>query len=142
MDVASANFSINGKKFDINNNVDLEDLSKLSNYSLEEVLTGRQWVNGKPIYRKVILYTTGAPAPTTNILLQTGLTDLAWVSEFKLIDSSYVSSESKSYYTSAAKVKRILSTKDGSEVTIKLSNSNSGWVNSTYFIIMEYTKTV
>ncbi len=53
-DISLANFSINGKKFDVNNNVDLEGLSTLSNYNTEEELTEQRWIDGRPIYRKVI----------------------------------------------------------------------------------------
>ena len=39
------------------------------NYSTEEVLTGDTWIDGKPIYKKVITGTL--PSATTNTLLTT-----------------------------------------------------------------------
>lgn len=35
-----------------------EALTNLGNYSTEEVDTGEKWIDGKPIYRKVLVFTT------------------------------------------------------------------------------------
>ena len=53
-DLALKSVTINGKSFDVNNNIDLEGLSTLSNYSTTEVLTEKRWIDGKPIYRIVL----------------------------------------------------------------------------------------
>lgn len=55
-----SDFSINGKKFDSNNNIDLEGLSTLSSPKLNvETLTEfRHSISGKPLYRKTINFGT------------------------------------------------------------------------------------
>lgn len=48
-----------------------EEFLKLENYSTEETFTGKYWIDGKKIYRKVVKYTApntiGATGTTTNI---------------------------------------------------------------------------
>lgn len=63
-DIALATMKINGKSFDNNNNIDLEGLSTLSNYSTTETLTENRWIDGKPIYRKVFTGLTAVAQST------------------------------------------------------------------------------
>lgn len=117
---------------------------ELPSYSTTETLTERRWIDGKPIYRKVFTHTIGASTPTDDITIITGLVgnELSWVSDFKVIDSNaMVSTSSTSYYLSDSSENRVYCPKDGSTITIRISDNSSVYSNTTYHITLEYTKT-
>lgn len=141
-DVSLANMTINGKSFDNNNNIDLEGLSTLAGYSSNETLTENRWIDGKPIYRKVITYTMST-TPTDDLNISTGVADgeLAWISNFKQVDSTYVSGDSYTYYVSDTSENRLYCSKNGSTIYVMLSDNNTSLAGRTLYITLEYTKT-
>lgn len=55
----------------------LHDSDEGRNYSEEEVETGTTWINGKPIYRKVLTLTT-ASVPVVRTWLETNDSQFSW----------------------------------------------------------------
>lgn len=119
---------------------------ELPSYSTTETLTEKRWIDGKPIYRKVFTHTIGATAPTNDIVIYTGLTgiDLSWVDDYKFVQTSpesNVATSSGTFFVADTSEQRVYSTKDGSQISIMIPDNNALWVNSVYYIILEYTKT-
>lgn len=118
-------------------------VNNINNYSTSETFTGKHWVNGKPIYRRVIkgtTYSTGSISYYADILFdletlthsegyitRTGenpmpINTVIWNGNNDLVASSRLES-----LNSPSSGVRLLATKDKT------------WVS--YSIILEYTKT-
>ena len=117
--------------------------TEMPSYSTNETLTEKRWIDGKPIYRKVFTYNVGATAPADDITITTGLlgVDLAWIESFKLLNTTSTYTSSNTYFVSDTNENRIFCTKDGSSISIGLGDNSSGYINNTYYITLEYTKT-
>ena len=141
-DISLANFSINGKKFDVNNNVDLEGLSTLSGYNTTETLTEHRWIDGKPLYRKVITGTIAASP--VDVIVNTGLSGISntgHIINTKIVQSDgLVRSGASSYYISDTNECISYYNQVTGVITIYVSNSNASYANATYQIVLEYTK--
>lgn len=143
-DVSLKNFTINGKSFDENNNIDLEGLSTLSHPKLNvEVLTERRHpVSGKPIYVKTIDFgylpnTTFKNVPHTVI----GYDYIGINLEYSYI---YIPGISGFSYTGANiiwnnKVEDVGTYIDGSNISMATGKNRT---NMKAYITVEYTKTI
>ena len=107
---------------------------QVNDYSTTEIDTGKKWIDGKPIYRKVINDTTSSSSDQT--MLST-ITNLDYCISIKgiLVDSgysivipSYVNSNN---YTNCAMT-------DGKKPYLSVSN---GYRSKAFTLIIEYTKT-
>ena len=107
---------------------------QVNDYSTTEIDTGKKWIDGKPIYRKVVSDTTSSSSDQT--MLST-ITNLDYCISIKgiLVDSgysivipSYVNSNN---YTNCAMT-------DGKKPYLSVS---SGYRNKAFTLIIEYTKT-
>lgn len=134
-DISLANFSINGKKFDVNNNVDLEGLSTLSGYNTTETLTEHRWIDGKPIYRKVLTYTP--TAINTDYTIDNTITS----SNSLLINSQIITDQVGGLYDKNASTnggRNYIGThQNGVYFSILFTEA----VGKTHYIVLEYTKT-
>lgn len=141
-DIALAGMKINGKSFDNNNNIDLEGLSTLSGYSTNEVLTEQRWIDGKPIYRKVI--TGNLASPAVDVTINTGLSGISntgHIINTKIAQSDgLVRSGASSYYVSDTNECVSYYNQVTGVIIIYVSNSNASYANATYQIVLEYTK--
>ena len=107
---------------------------QVNDYSTTEIDTGKKWIDGKPIYRKVVSDTTSSSSDQT--MLST-ITNLDYCISIKgiLVDSgysivipSYVNSNN---YTNCAMT-------DGKKPYLSVS---SGYRSKAFTLIIEYTKT-
>lgn len=104
-------------------------VEELDNYSTSESLTGKKWVNNKPIYRKVIRITltaqqTGTPANISNLDIVTsfgGITDGGLPINFDFRNVYYIST-----FMDTGVIYNVCS---------------DGYVGEQAYIIIEYTKT-
>ena len=109
------------------------------NYSTTEQKTGGTWIDGKPIYRKVI---NGLNAPSTTnwtTVVSTGLENVDTMVKLYGIMVTYDNYQiplpwAEQGYTI---VHRFYNT--DKSIAIKLNSS--GWYNRPYILIVEYTKT-
>ena len=111
-------------------------INNMDKYSTNEIKTNKVWVDGKPIYRKVIIYTTPLPSGNTNI--PHGITDLDTFIDFEV-----------RYFTSTNTIRKDIYVADtyyisvnniGSEnITIAVGSSfNNSFVKT--IATLEYTK--
>lgn len=134
-EISLANMKINGKTFDNNNNIDLEGLSTLSNYSTTEVLTEKRWINGKPIYRKVLDNFVWAG---NDIIVPFDVGQETIVYKTYLIDD--VEESANSHYINDGSEARLTYTSSTKTFCINYYDSAT-WANGYKFtIVVEYTK--
>ena len=104
-------------------------------YSTEEQLTGKRWINGKPIYQKTIFY-EGDIKNTSNFSIQHGISDL------EIIVFSFVATKRKDGF-----IWEQINISDGSEKARYNINENSidilyNWDPTQYLLAtIQYTKT-
>ena len=143
-DLALKSVTINGKSFDNNNNIDLEGLSTLSSYNTTETLTEQRWIDGKPLYRKVITGTMAASP--VDVIINTGLSGISntgHIMNTKIVQSDgLVRSGASSYYISDTNECISYYNQVTGVITIYVSNSNASYANASYQIVLEYTKIV
>jgi hypothetical protein len=106
------------------------------NYSTSEVKTTKTWIDGKPIYCKVIEETTTAGTSTISIsslnidtIVRTNIQCI--VANGDVILTPYFSAASTDYFNAYASA-------DKSTITVR---SGSSYSHGTVVIILEYTKT-
>jgi hypothetical protein len=108
--------------------------SKQDIYSTSEVKTNKVWVNGKPIYRKMIVanpYTSGSNININNL----NIDKITYFYGLRSYNNQY----DINYYLSNNDYFRILIRKYNNQDVITLQGSNSG--QAKVEIILEYTKT-
>ena len=121
--------------------VAITDDSEDNNYSTDEVLTGKFWIDGKPIYRKVI--DCGTPTPTNKeITIAHGIANIdAYITvDFYLQDSVLkklplgVPEDTTSLYWC------YVSNMDANSIIIR---SGTGYAQGSvhWYAVLEYTKT-
>ncbi len=126
----------------------LHDSDEGRNYSEEEVETGTTWINGKPIYRRVVTLTT-ASAPTAQTWLETDGSIFSWgTNDVDEVIRSFIRAED-----SAQNVDIVLPYTDGADVVryehdftnfgfkVKVTGAKSFVDVINIVAIMEYTKT-
>lgn len=109
-------------------------INNINTYSLDETLTGETWVNGKPIYRKVISGILG-----TNINISS-----LQISMLKIKDGILISNSGTTYpYPYNYNNSDLATTLEWDSLQIKTgrSNTSSSYTNGTFYITLEYTKT-
>lgn len=106
----------------------------VNNYQEGEVKTGGTWIDGKPIYRRVVrISVTTTGSTVTAATLGSNLVD-SIVSIRGIMDrDSYFCPST--FYLSSANYCSVFFTKDGGLIRVQTSHKMSGWV------ILEYTKT-
>lgn len=121
------------------NNAEVSELkdkiNNLSTYSEEEIKTGEYWIDGKPIYRKVI---TTTPTNTESNVVEHNISnvDKIWISDKSFL---YVGGTSLpvNYYRDTNTF--IWAHINGGSYQYKISAP--GWLNHPIYLIVEYTKT-
>lgn len=118
----------------VNNNATI--LQGTTTYSLNEIDTGKTWIDGKPIYRKV--YNVGALPNSTDKNIDSELTDVS----IKRIYGYAVASDNTTIALPHA------SNGEGYCINVYFNNRNnitiSTGVDRSYFygyVVLEYTKT-
>jgi len=116
---------------------------EVNDYSSTEIDTGKKWIDGKSIYRKVILETMPANQTTKETNLNITDTIYEYVSVYvKIIPSGSSTNNTAcvSYYNNSSDFLRwYLSTPSEKQITV---TSGSDWPKRpyNYAIIVEYTK--
>lgn len=105
-------------------------------YSTDEINTGKTWIDGKPIYRKVLTgtFSNGTEVSIASLNIQT----IVSASGHTTFTNGY--SSPFPYCTSSGVLADFRITPLNSSPKI-LFDLNESWSNNTYFIILEYTKT-
>lgn len=105
-------------------------LNEQRSYSTEEINTGEKWIDGKPIYRKVIenTFTSGTNTITHNLSIDN------YIKVEIFIRTSSTFQNTKGYFNEQ---NRIVA---GSLATNNFNVTTNGWIGNGY-IILEYTKT-
>lgn len=126
------------------NNITLEEkIQKLQTYSTEETDTGKRWIDGRKIYRKVVTYYNtekiGAKGEVTNIEIAHNIQNFALCMHCEVFTSNYF------------RIPNISST-DGKEVSVghvvnsvNTTRINLRLINDTFnptmfYFILEYVK--
>ena len=116
-------------------NITLGDIAYKDIYSTTETKTNKVWIDGKPIYRKVVYDTT--PRSGGNYNIEHGIQNYDEIVSYKTLcyQSSSVIHDGSS--TSALSgLERVTSYFNGSNISIRTS-----WAIVKTIIIIEYTKT-
>lgn len=113
------------------------DKSYLS-YSTEETLTGGTWIDGKPIYRKVIVVNQAAPAT-----IPTGLTNVEFIDV--RVKANYQTGTATTGQNQSFYVSNELNNQVGGQpyyfgAENVLWKVTSGFTGYVYWVILEYTK--
>lgn len=123
------------------NTFDIQVIKDAEVYSTSEVKTNKIWINGKPIYRKVVAvsaptYSSGTYA-LSEIPHNISKVDNIWIAGGYWLESSEYRYEiSAGSITSGAKIRPSVN-KTQIQIYNSWSNAN-GW---TGYMILEYTKT-
>ena len=107
-------------------------------YSTNETNTGKTWIDGKPIYRKVIVYDT---ARTGGVAVQIGtLSNVETLIDYRafLKGSNGVTTFAERY---DSETNYILIWFDNGKVYFRQANSSTIYLQAPIYAIMEYTKT-
>ena len=106
------------------------------NYSTDEHLTGANWIDGKPIYRKTIAFGALPNATTKNVAH--GITGLDVVVSLEGVARNTIIANylPLTYVTGTARVELLI---QGSSVRIVTDSNFQDWTQT--HIILEYTKT-
>lgn len=125
-----------GAEFDYDGStipVGWEEITNPDSYSTSEVKTNKTWINGKPIYRKVITGTISAT--TTYLSIISNIEEVVYVIG-TLEKSNYITN--MPHYTSATNYSQlVVNTSNGMPILVTPAEQNG----STYKIYVEYTKT-
>ena len=115
-----------------------QEISKAESYSTTEVRTNMTWIDGKPIYRTVIVLPNGTGKQSVAIytLSNYGITN---VDTIYISNPSFYSMGIKTYPFSFYDGSRFSAEVDPSEIQIVLQNDKI--CNSKVVITLEYTKT-
>lgn len=107
---------------------------ELPSYSTEETLTEKRWIDGKPIYRKVITYVPAAV--NTSYTIDTVLTS----TNCQIVNSNIVINDDSGQYdkTTSANPAGYCGI---SNAGVYFATNMSGAVGKTHYIWLEYTKT-
>ena len=108
------------------------------NYSTDEILTGGTWIDGKPIYRKVLNGTFESDNTQSQKYI-----DIDWTIENFIEIKGYAKDEVQSYplnYNRPDNGKFLETKRDDLDV-IRIGFNNLGTSTYSYFLILEYTKT-
>lgn len=110
-------------------------IETLGTYSTNEINTGKKWIDGKPIYRKV--FTTTPTNTEANVVEHNILNvDKIWISDKSFLDVGGTSLP-VNYYRDANTF--IWAHINGGSYKYKISAP--GWLNHTMYLVVEYTKT-
>ena len=119
-----------------------QNLSGMETYSTNEQVVGT-WIDGKPIYRKVIVYTNsstiGASGQTTSINIPHNISNIGTAISVKgliggVYDLPYLDGDGTKI-TKATWVSRF----DTTNIILRILNDT--WSSRTSYFILEYTKT-
>ena len=113
-------------------------VTNLTTYSTNEVKTGETWIDGKPIYRKVISKTVSKFSNTLDINLGTSNVDV-FIEGRVLIDTSTFTAINHTATSTTYNVARWVFNKSTNKVQVY--NNLSGGLTGTIYVIVEYTKT-
>lgn len=108
---------------------------KVNDYSTEEVNTGNTWIDGKPIYRKVMSLQSST-AGEHLISFSDLNADFITIEDFYIKSGNFVFSYNR--YNSATDLIEVFINQGTSNIVINVGNS---WANFRAYIIIEYTKT-
>lgn len=112
-------------------------------YSLNEVKTNKVWIDGKPIYRKIVEYsntsTIGANNSSTEIQIAHNISNFNFCTETTLIrPSQYLMFPQANGSTNVNKWTGIAYV-NATNIIMRIVNDT--WSANTWYIILEYTKT-
>ncbi len=114
-----------------------EKINNMNTYSTEEVKTGGIWINGKPIYRKVVSTSINNFTGEKTIELNTANVDI-FINGRVLLDTANLTAidtagSSTSYY-----VRKWVYRKTNNTVMV---TTNMTDLTGTIYVVVEYTKT-
>ena len=126
----------------ISNNVkkntsDIKNILDSNIYSLNEVKTNKVWIDGKPIYRKVIEYNSNTALLNGDNNISHNVTHIG--SYRKIVDEQYIYQNNTYFHYASSTFSAFVSSITNSDITVNIN----GWGNlfkQAYFTI-EYTKT-
>lgn len=116
-----------------------EEVEETEDYSTSETNTGKKWIDGKPIYRKVIQYTKTTNTEEDLTLSDYGITDVdnIWLNQNSFIKTNNNEYKTVNNYESSSYITYCTFP---SSTSFRLG-SNSQYARGTWNLIMEYTKT-
>lgn len=115
-----------------------DEISNLRSYSTTEVDTGKTWIDGKPIYRKVFTGTTATTIDVSSLNIDTGFVDMShsyfyWSYRYTPVQVTTTSSQNWGTYMAGVYF-------NSTKTTITLERGTNISI-SEYIITIEYTKT-
>ena len=120
-----------------------EYINKFTNYSTTEQVIGK-WINGKPVYRKVIDYqpssTIGSANTTTNISIPHNIANFKQIVKARMVnEGGYVFPTIGSSTGSTVTLSDTITKVDTTNINFRIINN--AWPTVHFYIILEYTKT-
>ena len=128
---------LNDRINEVNTNLN-DKITNLTTYSTKEVKTGETWINGKPIYRKVI--SKSITDYTGEITVNLGTSNInTFVNGKVLIDTADFTAIDTCGSSTAYYIRKWVYRKTNNTVTI--TTNVAGSFTGTIYVIVEYTKT-
>ena len=109
-----------------------------ASYSTSEVNTGKTWIDGKPIYRKVVTQTVSNFRNTIDIGLGTTDVDI-FINGRVLINTGSFTAINHTATSTSYNMARWVFNKNTNKVQVY--NNLEGGITGTIYVILEYTKT-
>ena len=116
-------------------------VNKFADYSTSEQVVGK-WIDGKPLYRKIITGTLTQRSTEVNVSLNASVSTIAKI-EGNLLATATGQAFGINYYlnsTSSTYVKVYVNSASANQNTVGIYQNVTGG-NVDYFVIVEYTKT-
>lgn len=116
------------------------DITNIGTYSTSETNTGKTWIDGKPIYRKVLTFTTGSSAGDMSVNIgESNIDKVVYSYGFTFRDSDGEERPMPNIYRNMSSEYALAiysTTRTGVQLTYGGSRTNMSG-----YIIVEYTKT-
>lgn len=131
-DINATNTAVNKNTADISSlNLNIKNLS---DYCLSEINTGKTWITGKPIYRKVI--ECGALPNSSSKNVETGVDVITQITSFEFL---VINPEQATFLTINAMSNNMKAFVSNRRIIIETSQNYSNLYTRSY-AVLEYTK--
>lgn len=117
-----------------------EEVTNPDSYSTNEVKTNKTWIDGKPLYRKVI--TISNTAISSSVTIDTNITNMENCARFDTIFKNNTEYQfNKMMGSQSTNLLFAYLSSNGATIAFKGNDSWAANTNRTWIFIIEYTKT-
>ena len=113
-------------------------IKKSNSYSTDEQLTGGTWIDGKPIYRKVV---SNVVYGTENVSVNTGISNIATLINLTFIEDGITADSFSNYIYNGINRRGVSLRVEKNTGIVSTVDRSTGVTGNNGIFIIEYTKT-